>query len=73
MSIRARTFRATTRASPSAASTPLGQDFFGAGCLDLFAEAAMIELQQRIMAFVGRAADAVSDQDDPESTVSLVK
>src|SRR4249919_3614719 len=62
--IRARTYGATARAS-----TPPGQDFFGAGCLDLFAEAAMIELQQRVMAFVGRAADAVSDEDDAESMI----
>ena len=41
----------------------------GAGCLDLFAEAAMIEVQQRVVAFVGRAADAVSDQDDAESMI----
>ena len=29
----------------------------------------MIELQQRLMAFVGRAADAIPDQDDAESMI----
>jgi hypothetical protein len=53
-------------------SDPNGQNFLGAGGFDLLPEAAVIELQQRVVAFVGRAADAVSNQDDTESTVSLV-
>ena len=61
--------RSDRKGLPSAASTPLRQDFFSAGCLDLFAEAAMIELQQGVVAFVGRAADAVSDEDYAESMI----
>ena len=41
-------------------AVPHREDFLGAGRFDLLTEATMIELQQRIMAFVGRAADTVS-------------